>query len=147
MNLRSNIVSVAVGGVVLAAALAPAPAPADESGLQQAIARGHEAFLHEHFGASSGRVCDTCHSGGGRQPGMRPDGVPIPSLNNAATIFPRLDEDGQRLITLPDQVRACVGGAIGGKPPAYGSDALNALVAYVTSLSQGKPIDMGADPH
>jgi thiosulfate dehydrogenase len=37
-------------------------------------------------------------------------------------------------------------GAIRGKPPAYSSDELNSLVAYVTSLSKGKVIDMGGAP-
>jgi len=33
-----------------------------------------------------------------------------------------------------------------GKSPAYGSADMNALIVYVTSLSQGKPIDMGGSP-
>ncbi len=113
--------------------------------LQQAIARGKQSFLHETFGGS-GRVCNSCHFAGGTQPGKLPDGSPVPSLGNAATIFPRIAEDDGRVITLPDQVRLCVAGAIGGKAPAYGSDQLNALVAYVSSLAQGKPVELGAEP-
>jgi len=113
--------------------------------LQQAIARGKDHFLHSTF-AGRGRVCETCHLGGGMRQGQLPDGRPIPSLLNAAAIFPRISEDDQKLITLADQIRTCIGGALNGNAPAYGSDELNSLVAYVTSLSQGKPIDMGADP-
>jgi thiosulfate dehydrogenase len=120
------------------------PAAAADAVLQQAIARGREHFLHDSFGGH-GRVCDTCHLGGGTLAGKGPDGQPIPSLSNAAAIFPRVSEDG-RIITLSDQVRACVAGAIRGTPPAYGSDELNALLAYLGSLSQGKPLDMGGDP-
>jgi len=136
-----------LAALVLAAtsSLGWAPSDAADPQLQQAISRGHDLFLHNTFGGR-GRVCETCHVGGGTRQGRRPDGEPIPSLSNAATIFPRISQDDGRLITLSDQVRVCVGGALNGNPPAYGSDELNSLVAYVTSLSQGKSIDMGADP-
>jgi len=127
------------------ALIGPSASRAADSQLQQAISRGSELFQHSTFGGR-GRVCETCHLGGGTRQGRRPDGVPIPSLSNAATIFPRISQDDNKLITLTDQVRVCIGGALNGEAPAYGSDELNSLVAYVTSLSQGKPIDMGADP-
>jgi len=131
--------------VAIVGALAPLSAQALDPALAQAIARGKEHFLHDTFGGS-GRVCDTCHRGGGMLPGRLPDGRAIPSLNNAAAIFPRVDDDDQTLITLADQVQHCVAGAIKGTPPAAGSDTLNSLVSYVTSLAQGKAIDMGAPP-
>jgi len=137
----------ALGALVLTTVFiaATAPSRAADPGLQQAIARGSEHFLHNKFGGR-GRVCETCHVGGGTKPGHLPDGEPIPSLSNAGAIFPRISEDDGKLITLVDQVRICIGGALNGIAPAYGSDELNSLVAYVTSLSQGKAIDMGADP-
>lgn len=134
-----------LAGAGLAAVLVPAPLRAADPPLQKAITRGADMFAHEKFGGS-GRVCESCHLGGGLKAGRRPDGVAIPSLANAAAVFPRISEDDGHLITLSDQVRACVGGAIRGTPPAYGSDELNALVVYVTSLSQGKAIDMGGKP-
>ena len=129
----------------VAALACAAPAAAADSPLQQAIARGRDHFLHDTFGGA-GRVCNSCHLGGGAQPGRRPDGVAMPSLTNAAAVFPRLAEDGQTVITLSDQVRRCVAGAVKGDPPAFGSDALNTLVLYVSSLSQGKAVDLGAEP-
>ncbi len=135
----------ALAGAVLAALLCGTPARAADSPLQQAIARGRDHFLHDTFGGA-GRVCDTCHLGGGTRAGQSPDGQPMPSLTNAAAVFPRIGEDGHTVITLPDQVRRCVAGAVKGKPPAYGSDDLNSLVLYVTSLSQGRSVDPGADP-
>ena len=51
-----------------------------------------------------------------------------------------------KVIQLSDQIRSCIANAIHGTPPAYGSDKLNALASYVTSLAQGKPIDMGGLP-
>jgi thiosulfate dehydrogenase len=133
-------------GAALTAFLVPAASPAADPPLQKAVARGADAFAHEKFGGK-GRVCESCHLGGGLLPGRRPDGVAIPSLANAAAVFPRISgDDGHSVMTLSDQVRACVAGAIGGTPPAYASDELNSLVAYVTSLSQGKPIEMGGSP-
>lgn len=122
-----------------------APAPAAETALQQAIARGADHFQHDGFGGN-GRVCESCHLGGGLKPGQRPDGAPMPSLANAATVFPRMARDGSEIVTLPDQIRKCIGGAIEGRVPAYGSDELNSLALYVTSLSQGKPVDLGGQP-
>jgi thiosulfate dehydrogenase len=137
---------VGIAGAALAGLLVRAAAPPADPQMQKAIARGADAFAHERFGGG-GRVCESCHLGGGLLAGRRPDGVAIPSLANAAAVFPRISgDDGHSLITLSDQVRACVAGAIHGTPPAYASDELNALVAYVTSLSQGKAIDMGGNP-
>lgn len=133
----------AVGSVL--ALLAPMAATAFDPQLQEAVARGHENFLHNTFGGS-GRVCNTCHLGGGTRAGRLPNGEAIPSLANAAAIFPRIRQEDHALITLADQVRSCVAGAIKGKPPAYGSEELNSLVSYVTSLSEGKAIEMGGAP-
>jgi len=126
--------------------LLPTTARPADAALAQAIARGKDNFSHNTFGGS-GRYCESCHLEGGTQPGRLPDGEAIPSLTNAAAIFPRVRSEDNALITLPDQIRTCVARAIKGNPPAYGSDELNSLVSYVTSLSQGKPIDMGGTPH
>ncbi len=145
-SLSRPTATAALALLALGAGLAGMPARAVDAELQKAIARGGEAFQHATFGASSGRVCNTCHLGGGMLPGRLPNGKAIPSLTNAAAIFPRVREQDHALITLADQVRSCVGGAIQGQPPEYGSEELNALVSYVTSLSQGKSIDMGGQP-
>jgi len=134
--------AVAILSLVWVLALWPATSRAADAALDQAIARGKENFTHNTFGGS-GRYCESCHLQAGTQPGKLPDGEPIPSLTNAAAIFPRVRSEDNALITLPDQVRTCVARALKGNPPAYGSDELNSLVSYVTSLSQGKPIDMG----
>ncbi len=144
MRIRVGLVAACAGaGIALCAPTALA-GPAEVT-LQQAITVGANNFQHNRFGGN-GRVCETCHLGGGKQPGRRPDGVAMPSLSNAAAVFPRLSRDGQNIVTLPDQVRNCIGGMLEGRVPEYGSDELNALVLYVTSLSQGKAIDLGGQP-
>ncbi|BAP88105.1 cytochrome c, class I [Burkholderiales bacterium GJ-E10] len=134
-----------VGIAIGLSALLASSAYAMDPQLAKAVAQGKQMYLHDTFGGN-GRVCNSCHLGGGREPGRLPDGTRIPSLTNAAAIFPRISRRNGHLITLPDQVAHCIGGALQGNPPDYGSAQLNALVAYVTSLAQGKPIDMGGKP-
>lgn len=128
-----------VAGPVAAASLS-------DPQLAKVAEHGKALFSHAKFNGN-GRVCESCHLGGGLEPGRRPDGKPIPSLANAAAIFPRYKERAGRVITLADQVRGCIGGAIEGQVPEEGSEDLTALLVYVTSLSQGKAIDMGGKPH
>lgn len=113
--------------------------------LMQAVQRGKQLFTHETFGGK-GAVCESCHLNGGVGPGKRPDGKAIPSLTNAAAVFPRYKAQAGQVFTLQDQIRGCVGMAVQGTPPDYGSASLNDLTVYVTSLAQGKPIDMGGKP-
>ncbi|MDA8095570.1 MAG: c-type cytochrome [Betaproteobacteria bacterium] len=134
--------------LALATALAATGLPLAWAGnvsgpLAQAVAKGKDIFAHDTFGGR-GMTCQACHTAGGTTEGTTPSGAKIPSLSNAAAIFPRYAH-GQ-LVTLEDQVRRCVAGALGGKPPAYDSTQMRDLVAYMTSLSQGKPVDMGGKP-
>ncbi|MCL4477656.1 MAG: cytochrome C [Deltaproteobacteria bacterium] len=113
--------------------------------LEKAIQQGKDLFIHGTFGGN-GKTCETCHTDGGIEPGRMPGGMKFPSLANAATIFPRFNPKVNKVITLEDQIGNCIVGALHGKPPAYGSAEMNALVSYITSLSQGKPMDMGGKP-
>ncbi len=113
--------------------------------LQSAIQDGKQAFSHETFGGK-GKTCDACHSNDGVGPGKLPNGKAIPSLSNAAAIFPRFNPKAKKVVTLEDQIRACVKNALQGTPPEAGNEKLTNIAAYITSLSQGKPIDMGGKP-
>ena len=126
-------------------ALAPQIASAAEPQLEKAVEQGKSLFLHSTFGGN-GKVCDACHLGGGKEQGKLPNGNAIPSLSNAAAIFPRYRAKDNKVVTLEDQVRSCIANALQGTPPAYGSEELTALVSYLTSLAQGKAIDMGGKP-
>lgn len=113
--------------------------------LDKAVRTGKALFMHGTFGGN-GSTCETCHAGGGLVPGKMPNGMTIPSLSNAAAIYPRFNPRVHKVITLEDQIRNCIIGALHGKPPAYGSVRMNALVSYITSLSRGKPMEMGGKP-
>lgn len=132
---------------LLAALLLPAwiSAHASDSPLDKAIQAGKQTYSHETFGGN-GRTCETCHANGGVGPGKLPNGKAIPSLSNAAAIFPRYNPKAKRVLTLGDQIGKCIANALQGTPPAAGSETIAELAAYVTSLSQGKPIDMGGKP-
>ena len=133
------------GGAIMVLFASMLYAAATEPQLEKAIQKGKNIFIHGTFGGN-GKTCETCHTAGGTGPGKTPGGTTFPSLANAAAIFPRFNPMINKVITLEDQIRNCTGGALHGKPPAYGSAEMNALVSYITSLSQGKPIDMGGKP-
>ena len=122
------------------------PAQAAITGpLAKAVAQGKQIFLHDTFGGR-GMTCNACHRGAGLTATVTPNGSRFPSLSNAVATFPRYSRRAGRVITLQDQIRGCVKGALGGTPPADDSLTMRALVSYLTSLSQGKPIDMGGKP-
>jgi thiosulfate dehydrogenase len=144
LSVRSSVFTM-VMGLGLAAAGGPAGATADADSLQQAVERGKDLFMTATFDGK-GRHCNSCHKGGGKVMGELPDGKQIPSLGNAAAIFPRYDEKHHRVKTLQDQVQQCALNALQGKPPAFDSAEMTELVSYITSLAQGKSIDMGGKP-
>lgn len=125
------------------------PAMADpvqlESGpLSDAVNLGQKLFQSETFGGM-GKTCNKCHPDSGKSGSTSPEGKPIPSLNNAATIFPRYHARTDKVFTLSDQIRHCIG-EIKGTPPDYGSEKLAALVTYVSSLAEGQAINLGGRP-
>lgn len=113
--------------------------------LQDAITKGKKIFTTEKFGGN-GKSCQSCHIEGGTKDSKLPNGMPVPSLTNAAAIFPRYNKRAGKLLMLDEQVQRCVAGGIQGTPPAFSSDQLTDLVTYVTSLSKGKSMNMGGTP-
>lgn len=141
---RGRALKAAVMGLALAGFGLAGAAQAADNPLQAAVAQGKHLFIHDTFGGA-GMTCESCHKAAGMGPTVV-HGHRFPSLANAAAIFPRYNKRAHRVITLEDQIRGCVVHGMKGKPPAYGSKTMNAMVAYLTSLSQGKPIDMGGKP-
>jgi thiosulfate dehydrogenase len=130
---------------VLCLAVAMLPAHASADPLADSVQHGKQLFTSAHFNGN-GRTCNTCHRGEGRTAGMLPNGKTIPSLSNAAAIFPRYNKNAGKVITLQQQVHRCIMGALQGTPPAYDSQEMTDLVSYLTSLSEGKSIAMGTAP-
>jgi thiosulfate dehydrogenase len=107
------------------------------------IAQGKETFLHNTF-AGRGMTCNSCHTGAGLGPTIVPgSSMKGPSLSNAAAVFPRYKPNDRKVMTLADEIHGCIQGALGGKAPAYDSDTMRALETYISSLAQGKRLNMG----
>lgn len=116
-----------------------------ESGpLSGAVEQGKKLFETEKFGGN-GKTCNSCHPNSGQSGSVLPDGRKVPSLSNAATIFPRFHPRFEKVFTLSDQIRHCIR-EIKGTPPEYGSVELSAIDVFVSSLSEGKPVDLGGRP-
>lgn len=121
-------VLVLAGGIGTAAGT---PTPTKE-----AVAHGKQLFEKATFGGN-GRTCATCHTVG-------TEGAM--GLKNAAAAFPRYSKRRGKVITLRDQISACIVGALKGKPPARDSKDMRDMVRYLTSLSKGKPVHPGGKP-
>lgn len=154
---RITMIASALATACMVAAILPAtakmkmdPAVAKKA-LSNATASGEELFAHGTFGSHRRMMgapvtCQTCHVAGGRVPGTLPNGKKVPSLVNAAAIFPHYNPKVHQVVTLETQIRKCVQGGIGGKPPAYDSKAMTDMVVYLHSIAKGQPIDMGGKP-
>jgi Cytochrome c len=70
-------------------------------------------------------------------------GMEIPTLKGAAATFPKYKKPAKRVITLSQMNNMCIEMIMEGKPLKLGSDEAVALVAYVTSLSNGVKVQVG----
>lgn len=109
--------------------------------LQQAISRGKQHFFYDSFGSSKklndkSFTCSTCHAGDS-------DSGRWPTLINASAIFPLYNPTINKIVTLETQIQRCIKGGIGGTPPAYGSDELVDMLAYLQFIATGQTIDVG----
>ncbi|WP_035192128.1 hypothetical protein [Acidithiobacillus ferrivorans] len=118
-----------------------APALAAEQPMQAAIHEGDQLFAAASLG-TKGNSCMTCHRGAGRVEGMLPNGKKIPSLLGAAATFPKYNKRAGKVITLEMQVNSCIANGLGGMPLSSSGPKMVALVSYLTSLSQGKPVNI-----
>ncbi|MDA8390477.1 MAG: hypothetical protein M0Z76_07080 [Gammaproteobacteria bacterium] len=154
----------AVTGLLCTIAAAHAMTIKTPQSFAQAQKDGAYLFMHGHFGtkvhapltpqesfSDFGKTegprmtCATCHADG-RTPGHLPSGRTIPSLANAAAIFPRVTADGH-LRTLPEEIRHCVRTGIEGRAPSFGGPAMVDLEVYLASIAQGTPLTPNGAPH
>ncbi len=101
-----------------------------------AIRYGREIVMHTRS-ALPGDVranmdCAACHIGGG----TRARGG---SFVGTFAAFPQWNKRARRVITLQDRLAECFLYSMNGRPPAYTSREMIALVAYIAWLSRGTP--------
>lgn len=119
-------------------------ASAAESPLEIAVAKGAHLFAAATFGGN-GRTCESCHQDGGKAPGQLGNRK-LPSLLNAAAIYPRFSPGADRVVTLEGQVQQCIKGGLAGTPPELGSADLVSITAYLGSIAKGQPMEIGGSP-
>lgn len=125
-------------GAAVAAAYPPA--------LKHAVHEGAQLFTSTTLG-TNGRSCQSCHLNGGRTMGRLPNGKKIPSLRNAAAIFPRYSGKAGFVRTLTMQINHCIEGGLGGMPLSASSPKMVALDSYFHALAAGKRLHMNGKPH
>ncbi len=86
-----------------------------ETPLETAVATGAHLFATATFGGN-GRTCEGCHNDGGKALGQIGDRK-LPSLLNAAAIYPRFSPGAGKVITLEGQVQSCTRAAWPGRHP------------------------------
>jgi thiosulfate dehydrogenase len=78
-------------------------------------------------------ACAACHLAGGTQ-------ARGGSFIGVYARFPQWNKRGRRVITLQDRIAECFLYSMNGRPPAYTSKAMIAVVAYIAWLSRGVPV-------
>ena len=144
-------IRIVAGMIALGLATTAFASPASVA-LSQAVKEGAHIFNTDSFGGhepsfhGQHTTCSSCHIDGGRVMGRLPNGKRIPSLVNAAAIFPRYNPKLHKVITLETQIRHCVANGLMGHPPAYGSQTMADLVSYLGSLAHGQRVMIGGMP-
>jgi thiosulfate dehydrogenase len=137
-----RILTASVGAALLLSATQAVGAT--ETPLETAVATGGHLFATATFGGN-GRTCEGCHNDGGKASGQLGDRK-LPSLLNAAAIYPRFSPGAGKVITLEGQVQSCIKGGLAGTPPEFGSPDLVAITAYLGSIAKGQPVEIGGAP-
>ncbi|MGB9596439.1 MAG: c-type cytochrome [Candidatus Poribacteria bacterium] len=109
--------------------------------LEKVIARGKVLFNDAKLG-KSGSSCNSCHPNGGTTGGQMM-GMAIPTLKGAAATFPKYKTNAKAVITLQQMNNMCIQMIMKGTPLKLDSADSIALAAYVTSLSNGTPVQVG----
>ena len=77
--------------------------------------------------------CTSCHAGDGLDQDTS-------SLVGVAAVYPQYNERAAKVLTLEDRINGCMVRSMNGKAFEEGDEDLNAMVAYLTYISQGIPV-------
>lgn len=119
---------------------------------EQSIAHGKELFNDAKL-STVNRSCNTCHPSGGTtngeaeipmplKNGMIPK-LPIPTLIGAAAQFPKYKVPNDAVIQLGEMNNNCIRMFMMGKPLDLNSKEARDLAAYVSTLSNGREVEVG----
>lgn len=134
--------SVPVGAAPVGAALYD-PHALPGGALGREIRYGREIVMQTHRSMPAfvrARInCAACHVAGGTQ-------ARGGSFAGIAARFPQWNKRSHRVIALQDRIAECFLYSENGRPPAYSSREMIAVVAYMTWLSRGTPVLATPDP-
>ncbi|MGN7385690.1 c-type cytochrome [Sporosarcina sp. SAFN-015] len=77
--------------------------------------------------------CTSCHAGDGLDQDTS-------SLVGITAVYPQYNERADKVLTLEDRINGCMVRSMNGEPFEEGDEDLNAMVAYLTYISEGIPI-------
>lgn len=109
--------------------------------LAKALDRGRILFNDPKLGKTN-MSCNSCHPGGGTNRGKVMN-MDVPEIKGSAATFPKYKASAKRVITLQQMNNMCIEMIMKGKPLPLDSNDSIALATYVTSLSNGVPIQIG----
>lgn len=123
------------------AAFDPQAVPTGHVG--ELVRYGHELLVHTRAHlkpyVTADMDCTACHiNAGTKDRGGTFVGI--------AAQFPQWNARAKRVITLPDRLAECFLYSMNGRPPAYQSREMEAMVAYITYLSRGTPLGSKPNP-
>jgi len=122
-------------GATQAAAESPAPLPSGSEGALIALGRDviERTPTRMRGYVRAGMSCEACHVAAG----TKPHGG---SFVGIYATFPQWNKRARRYIALQDRLAECFLYSMNGRPPAYASHEMVALVAYMAFLSRGTPV-------
>lgn len=105
--------------------------------MKEAVRRGHDLFVdtQQLYGKNvyNNMNCSSCHMGEGRLPFAGP-------IWPAAVVLPSFRPKNDHVNSLEERIAGCFTYSMNGMPPAYGSDDMLALSAYIQWLATGVPM-------
>jgi thiosulfate dehydrogenase len=109
--------------------------------LAKVITAGKMLFNDPKLG-KSGSSCNSCHPNGGTTGGQMM-GMTIPTLKGASATFPKYNASAKSVVTLQQVQNMRIQMIMKGTPQKLDSADSIALSAYVSSLSNGVPVQVG----
>lgn len=104
---------------------------------------GYELIMHTRTHLkpyiTANMDCAACHVNGGTK-------ARGGSFVGIAAQFPQWNTRARRVISLQDRLAECFLYSMNGRPPAYNSREIEAMVAYITYLSRGAKLGSKPDP-
>lgn len=122
-----------------------------EGPLGEAILRGYElvnntseVLRSEAVSVEAGekRVnelsCTSCHAGAGTEENTS-------SMVGVSAVYPMYIPRSGQIVTLEERINGCMVRSMAGEKFADGDEDMDAMVAYLTYISEGIPVEMNAD--